>query len=185
MKNGVALDLSKLGLNLVGVNDSGEVSNVHAVSIELISTLLDALDTVGTKDVVEGFEGILGEDDESAEVTTWGELEEIKSVHVADINTWKVASGSLDTSVVVAVDDQRTLAEHEAGVPHLGLASASALLGASTMEVSSGASELESGKETLGAVDVEVVNNEGKFGDIIDSVTTGLNEGSNGGGSES
>ena len=76
-------------------------------------------------------------------MTTWGELEEVESVYVADIDAWEVASGSLDGGIVVAVDDKRTLAEHEAGVSHLGLASASALLGASAMEISGGASVLE------------------------------------------
>ena len=139
----VSLNLSELGLNLIGVDDSSEVSNVHAVSVELISTLLDTLDTVGTEDVVECFESVLGEDDESAEMTTWGELEEVESVHVADIDAWEVASGSLDGGVVVTVDDKRTLTEHEAGVSHLGLTSAFALLGASAMEISGGASVLE------------------------------------------
>jgi hypothetical protein len=185
VENDVGLDLSELGLNLIGVDDSGEVSDVHAASGELISTLLDTLDTVGTENVVEGLESVLGEDDESAEVTTGSKLEEVKSVHVADINAGQVASSSLHGGVGIAVDDERTLAEHEAGVPHLGLTSASALLGASAEQVSGSASILERGEEVLGALNVEVVNNEGKLGDIIDSVTTGLDEGSAGGGSQS
>ena len=185
VENDVGLDLSELGLDLVGVDDSGEVSDVHAASGELISTLLDALDTVGTEDVVEGLESVLGEDDESAEVATGSQLEQVESGDVADINAGQVASSSLHGGVGIAVDDKRTLAEHEAGVPHLGLASAFALLGVSAEQVSGGASVLEGGKEVLGALDVEVVNNEGELGDIIDSVTTGLDEGSAGGGSQS
>ena len=74
---------AELGLDLVGVDDSGEVSAGHHVSAELESTLLDTSLSVGTEDVVEGLEGVLGEDNKSTEVTTWGELEEIQAGDVA------------------------------------------------------------------------------------------------------
>lgn len=66
---------AELALNLVRVDDSGEISAGHHASVKLISTLFNTLLSVGSEDLVEVIEGILGEDDESAEVTTWGELE--------------------------------------------------------------------------------------------------------------
>lgn len=70
-------DHAELRLDLIGVNDSGEVGAGHHVSSELESGLLDTGGSVGTEDVVELAEGILGEDDESSEVTTRGELEKV------------------------------------------------------------------------------------------------------------
>ena len=88
------LDLAELGLNLIGVNDSGEVSAVHHVSVENVSTLFNVSSAVVSEDTVEGLEGVLGPDDESAEVTTGGELEEVKSVNVDEVDTWEVSGGS-------------------------------------------------------------------------------------------
>lgn len=92
----VALDHSELALDLVRVDDSGKVSNVHLVSGELVASLLDTLGTVSAEDIVKSFEGIFGEDDESSDVTTWGKLEEVQSANMTDINSWQVAGISLD-----------------------------------------------------------------------------------------
>jgi len=52
---------------------------------------------VGTEDEVQSLEGISGVDNESSEVTTWSKLEDVKSSDVADVNSWQISSGSLDT----------------------------------------------------------------------------------------
>ena len=74
---------SQFSLDLVGVDDSGQVSAVHDTSVESVVALLLGVSGVASKDVVESFESILGEDNESSEVSTWGKLENIESVHVA------------------------------------------------------------------------------------------------------
>ena len=176
MKNVVASNIAKLCLDGIVVDDSGEVSDGHKVSCKLIATLLDALLAVGAKDVVESFKSILGEDYETTNMTTWSELEEVKSVHVANINTWKVAGASLDLIVVVTVDDKRTLAENETGVSHLGLTRASALLVTSTVEICAGTGSLKGAQETLGVINMQVVNNQRKFGNVIDLVTASLDK---------
>jgi len=70
---------SQFTLNLIGVDDSCEVSAVHDVSVDVISVLFSAFSFVGTEGVVQSSEGILSEDAESTKVTTWGELEDIES----------------------------------------------------------------------------------------------------------
>ena len=77
---------------------------------------MDSLFSVGSEDVVEGSEGVFGEDNESAEVTTWGELEEVESVDVAGIDTGEVAGGSLKVGVLVTVNNKGSLGELEARV---------------------------------------------------------------------
>jgi len=176
---------AELGLDLVGVNDSGEVSAGHHVSAELESTLLHTSLSVGAEDVVEGLEGVLGEDNKSTNVTTWGELEKIQTGDVARIDTWHVSSGLLNLEVSITVDDERSLAEGEARVSHLALASASVLGGSDTGEVASAAEVVEALKKSGSLLLVKAVNNERKLGHIVDLVTTGHHEGTASGGSES
>ena len=110
------LEVSQLGLNLVGVDDSSEISAGHNVSVELVSGLLEGTVSVGTEDGVEGLEGILGEDEESSKMSTWGKLEDVKSVDVASVNTWEVLGLSLNSVGLVSVDDQWTLTHDVSGV---------------------------------------------------------------------
>jgi len=57
-----------------------------------------------TVDGVEGFEGIFGEDEESADVSTWCESENVQGLDIEDFDAWDVSEGSDDT-VVLGVDD--------------------------------------------------------------------------------
>ena len=179
-----SLDGAELGLNLVRVDDSGEVGTVDHVTLELVSALLGSLDGVGTEDVVEAGEGIGGEHDESSNVTTGGELEEVESVDVAGVNTGEVPGASLDVRVTVSVDDQGSLAHGEAGVAVLSL-SVSHLLGfADSVEVLLGSELVEGGEERSGGCGVDGIGDEGQLGDIVDTVTTGHDERSAGSGGE-
>jgi len=179
-----SLDGAELGLNLVRVDDSGEVGTVDGVTLELVSTLLGALGGVGAEDVVEAGEGIGGEDDESSEVTAGGELEEVDSVHVARVDTGEVTGASLDVGVLVSVDDQGSLAHGESGVAVLSF-TVSHLLGfADSVEVLLGAELVEGVEESTGGAGVHGVGDERELGHIVDTVTTGLDERSAGGGGE-
>jgi hypothetical protein len=176
------LGSAELSLDLVGVDDSSEVSAVHHVSVEDVSTLLNVGSSPVSEDAVEGLEGLTGPDNESAEVTTRGELEEVKSVDIDEVNAWEVSSGSLDGIVLLSVDDQRTLSENVSGVSHLALANSDSLGLAGLLEVLTSTEVLEGSKEGLGGVDVEGVNDEGELGSSEDSVSTGEDQRSDGGG---
>jgi hypothetical protein len=60
---------------LIRVDDSSKISDGHLASVKLISSLLNAVLSVSSENVVKVSESILGEDNESAEMTTWSELE--------------------------------------------------------------------------------------------------------------
>ena len=186
---GVGLDgglgSAELGLNLVGVDDSSEISAVHHVSVENVSTLFDVGSSPVSEDGVEGLEGLTGPDDESAEVTAGGELEEVKSVDVNEVDSGEVSGGSLDGLVLLSVDDQGALSQDVSGVSELDLSDSHSIGLASLLEVLGGAEVLEGGQESLGGVDVEGVNNEGELGGAEDSVASGENERSHSGGSNS
>ena len=180
-----SLDLSELGLDLVGVDDSGEVSAVHHVSVEDVATLLDVGSSVVAEDAVEGLEGVLGPDDESAEVTTGGELEEVKSVNVDEVDTWEVSGGSLHILILLSVDDEGTTSEDISGVSHFALAS-SDLLGVSrSLHVITSTNTLEGLEEGLSGVNIEGLNNQGELGDVLDLVASSHNQGSDSGCSNS
>jgi hypothetical protein len=179
LNSGRDLGSAELGLDLVGVDDSGEVSAVHDVAVEDIATLFDVSSAVVAEDTVECLEGILGPDDEATEVTTRGELEEVKSVNVDEVNTGEVSGGSLDALVLLTVDDQGASAENVSGVSQLTVASSDFLGISGSLDVFTSTNVLEGGEEGLGGVNVEGVNNEGKLGDIQDFVTSGKNERSN------
>jgi hypothetical protein len=168
---------------LVRVDDSGEISACHHVTVELIARLLNTLNSVGSEDSVEGGEGILGEDNESADVTSGGELEKVESVDTAGVDSGQVTGGSLEEGVLVSVDNKGTLGNGEARVSHLVLASAS-LVASGVNEGGGGTDFVEDVEESLGGVNIEGVNNEGELGDGINVVTTGKNQRSAGGGSE-
>jgi len=175
---------TELGLDLIGVDDSGEVGAGHHVSSELESALGDTSGSVGTEDVVELSEGVLGEDDESSEVTTGSELEEVQSRDAANVDTGEVSSGALDGVVVVTVDDQGSLADGEATISNLAVASSGGLVVANAGKVAGNTEVVEGLEEGGGLLRVEVVNNKGELGHIVDLVASGHDKRTAGGGSE-
>lgn len=104
--------VSQLGLDLIGVDDSGKVSAGHNRSVHVVAALFSGSIVVGSEDGSEGSEGRLGEDKESSEVTTRGKLEDVESVDVASVNTWKVSGGSLNAILFVVVDEEGSLSDN-------------------------------------------------------------------------
>ena len=114
-------NFSKLGLNLIGVDDSGKIGAGHHVSVQGVSGLLNGVSEVGSEKAVEGLEGASGENNESSEVTTWSELDDVESVDVASINSWEVSSGLGNFGALVSVDDEWTSLQDVSGVSELSL----------------------------------------------------------------
>ena len=176
-------DLAERVLDLVGVDDTGQVSASHHVAVEAVSTLLDTLDAVSSEHLVECLEGVLGEDHEATEMTSGGQLEQVEAVHRAGVDTGHVAGSSLEEGVLISVDEERALLEEEARVAHLAGTSAGSL-SASASQVLGGTALLERGEERLGGLNVERVEHEGQLGDLVDLVAASLHEGSHSGGGE-
>lgn len=82
------------GLDLIGVDDSGQIGVAHAGSVEGVSGFLGSVIFEGSEDGVQGFEGGSGVDAESSDLTTWGQLQNVESVDVADFDSWNVSNGS-------------------------------------------------------------------------------------------
>ena len=73
-------------------------------------------------DRVEGGHGGLGPDDESTDVSTWGELKEVEGLNGASLDTWNVLESS-DNSFILGVDDEGTPSLPVSPVPQLSLSS--------------------------------------------------------------
>lgn len=169
-------DFTELALDLIRVDDSSQIGAGHHGSVELISVLLNTLLSVGTEDLVESFKGVLSEDDETTEVTTRGELEEVESVHGAGINTGEVSGSLLDRWVLISIDDKRSLSHDKAGVSHLSGTASSGLGFSDSVEILLSTKFVQSLEQILGSLNVEGVENERKFGNIHNSVTSGKNK---------
>lgn len=167
---------AEFALYLVRVDNSGKISDGHLASVKLISSLLNTVLSVSSEDVVEVSESILGEDNESSKMTTWGELEQVKSVNAASVNTWEVSGSSLQEGVLISVNNEWTFSQNEARVSHLVLTSTGSLSGADSVEITFSTNFVKSGKESACLFEIEVVNNEGKFWNTVDVVTSGENE---------
>jgi len=177
-------DLAEFVLDLVRVDNSGKVSACNNFSSEVESSLLNSGLGEGTEDFVKSSEGISGEDAESSEVTTWGKLQKVESVHVASVNSWQVTGGSLDEWVLISVNKKRSLSEDEAGASVFSLTGSASLLLDSSEGIFVGTEFGEGGEKSLGGFEVEGVNNKRELWDGIDCVSSGLDEWDASGGSE-
>lgn len=145
----------------------------------------------GTVDGIEGLECSRGPDDETTEVTTWGELEEVEGEDGAGLDTWDVAESSDELLAINGwvVDNQWSTALTVAAATELTLTSAELAGGLDLLDVLGGAYTLEevdsSGSLGDGGVGEDLrVDNERNFWDLGDLVTTGKEESRDGGGSQ-
>lgn len=88
------LGVSDDGLDLIGVDDSGQIGVAHAGSVEGVSGFLGSVVFEGSEDGVQGFKSGGGVDDESTDLSTWGQLQNVESVDIADFDSWNVSNGS-------------------------------------------------------------------------------------------
>jgi len=73
----VCSHFSELGLNLIGVDDSCNISASHGWSVKSPAFLLVRWGLVGSEHGIKSLESVLSEDDESSKMTSWGELKDV------------------------------------------------------------------------------------------------------------
>ena len=146
----------------------------------------------GAVDLIESLEGSGGPDDEAAEVATRGELEEVEGGDGRGLNTGDVAE-ALDDLLAVdsgVVDDEGTTALAVAAATELALTGAELLGLLDLLEIGTSTDSLEEGDGASGldggtTLEDGGVDDKRDLGDGHDLVTTGEEEGSSGGGSQS
>lgn len=176
---GVALGLPDDGLHFGAVDQAGDVGVADEVGLGR------------REDGVQSRKGGRGPDDEAAQVTTWGELEEVQGGDGRGLDTRDVAESTnqLATVGLRVVDDQGTAALAVAAVSQLTLTGTqfAGLLdlddiwaGTDSLQQSDGSR----GLDESGTLESLAGDNERDFGDGGDAVTTGKEESWDGAGSD-
>ena len=98
--------LSDGTLNLIGVDNSGDIGVSHLMDGESPSFLLLTGLSVGTEDVVKFLESTFGPDDESSYVTSRSQLKEVKSADVCDLNSRNISESLDEGNISATVDNQ-------------------------------------------------------------------------------
>jgi hypothetical protein len=182
----ILLSGADLALDLIRVNDTGDIRVADDVLRQAVTLLLGRKTGGGAVDAVEGLKGVLGPDDESTEMSTRGELEKVKTGDISELHTGEVAEGLGDT-VVVLVDDEGTFALDVTTVTALTNTTTELLGVLGLKDIIIGSDRLEQTDGLLGLLKgLSVVgDNEGDLRDIGDLVTTGHHKSGEGRGSQS
>lgn len=181
----VLSDSSQLKLDLVRVDNSGQISASHQVSVKDISSFLDSLYSVASENVVKLSKGIFGPDDKSSQMTTWSKLQKIQSVNVASVDSWEISGSSLNEVVLVSIDNKRSLSHDISGVSDFSVSDSNLSRISGSLQLISNSELLECSEESLGGFNIQAVNDQGEFGNVLDSVSSGEDKGSHSGGSQS
>lgn len=128
-------------------------------------------------DLVEGGKGFLSEDEESADVATWGEAEDVELVDVEGVDAGDVSEGSYDT-VVLGIHDAWSEFLDVLAVAHLTSASSHASGGVDSLDIVPSTDGLEKVDSLFGLLELlsAVADNKRDFWDVVDHVTLGHDE---------
>jgi len=131
-------------------------------------------------------ESRLGPDDESTEVTSGSEGEEVEGTNVGSLDSGNVAE-SLDETLVLSVDDEGTTSLTVLAVTGFSGTGANLLRSDDLGDISVSLETLKGGDGLLGLLDRldRGRDDEGDLGDTFDLVSTGEDERRNGGGGNS
>ena len=165
------------GLDLVRVDETGDVGVADLGGGEDVVLLVDRLLVKSAKDIIEEGKGTLSPDNESAEVSTRGELEQVQSPDVDELDTGEVAEG-LDDTVILVIDNEGTTALTVAAVPQLALSSTELARVGDLDDIGVSLESLEESDGLLGlgeSLDFGG-DDEGDFLDLLDAVATGEDE---------
>lgn len=184
VKHAVGLGGADCRLDLVGVDDAGDVGIGDLAVGESVSLLLSRGLSLAAEDAVQLLEGALSPDDETADVASGGELEQVESADVSDFNAGDVAERLDEGHIGTAVDNERSSARAVSSVSQLSLSGAHLDGVDDLLDIGPGTGVSEEPDGFLGAFDFlgGVADDEGEFGEVVDSVSAGLDEGENGGG---
>lgn len=186
VKRSVFSLVSDDALDGIGVDDLCDIRVGQDGSVEVVASLFLGSNSVGTEDFVKGLEGRFSPDDESSEVTTRSQLSQVKSVDVADFNTWDVFDSSEEGDVFVVVDEEWALSESVSSVSELTLTSSDDLSVGNSFNIFVSTESLQESNDISGLLDTFelVIDNQRKVGDSTDSVASSQDKGSQSGSSQ-
>jgi hypothetical protein len=162
------------GLDFVRVDETVDIRVGHDVGGENVVLLQGSRGFVGTVELIQKRDGTLGPDDETTQVSTGSELQQVETTDVDELKTGQVAE-SLDNTVILVVDNERTTALTMTAVSELTLTGTD-LAGVGDLDnIRVGVDSLQQGNGILGLSNLlnRVVNDERNFLDLLNTVTTG------------
>lgn len=127
MQNEVLSGGSNGRLDLIGVDDSGNIGVGQNGSLQLEVALLFSGLSVGSENGVQSGTGGLGPDDESTQLTTGGQGLQVKSVDISDLNTGDISESLDQLDVLIRVHDQRSFLHLVSLVSELALSGSQGL----------------------------------------------------------
>lgn len=178
VKNSVLFAGSNGTLNLIGVNNSGDIGVSNLTVRKTVSLLLGRSLSPSSENIVQLLEGSLSPDDESSDVSSWGKLEEIKSADMSNFNSGNVSKSFNEGNISTTVDNQRSSSGSVSSVSELSFSSSNFNGVDNLLNISPGSSISKELNGFFGSFNLLnlVANNEGKFGNVINSVSSGLNK---------
>lgn len=167
------------GLYFIGVDDSGEVGIFHGVSLELVTDFFLGVLSDGSEKSIQSLEGGLGPDAESSDLTTGGQLFERKSADIGDFDSGDVSEGLDEFDVFVGINDEGSFSDSVSSVSHFSFSGSESFGVDDFLDIFVGTESLEELDGILGffiGFD-SVFDDEGNFGDLFGSVSSGEYEG--------
>lgn len=111
-------------------------------------------------------------------MASWGELEKVESADVCDFNSWHVSECLDEGNIGSAVDNQRSSSGSVSSVSELSLSGSDLDSVNHLLDISPSSSLSEESDGLLGPLNLldGITDDERKFGDIINSVSSCLDE---------
>ncbi len=165
-------------LDLVGLDETSKIWEGDGWAGQVVSGLGGGVGRLGAEEGIQLLEGSLGPDDQTTEVTSGSEGEEIELVDVGEGDTRQVAEGAANT-VVLVVDDKGSLALDVAAVAELADSRADLARVLALLDVLVQAELLEEADGILGLLEGldTIVNDDWDLRNVRNLVSTSLDEG--------
>jgi len=183
----LALGRAKLGLDLIRVDDAGQIRVGHHGARQMVVGLLAGALGGGAVEGVKAVKGLLGPDDEAAEVTTRSKLKKVQTSNSHKLDTGQVAEGLEEVGLLV-VHNKGSTALDVATVAHFTDSTADLAAGTGLLNISISndlAKELHCISRLSNVLDGFVGNNKRDFRNTSNVMSASLHEGGEGRGSES
>lgn len=169
---------SNNALDFVGVDDFSDIRVSDQRSLEMVSSLALGTDSVGTENLVKSLESGGSPDDESSDLTTWGELSKVKSGDVNDFDTWNVSNGSGELSAFTGINKEWTLSDLVMFASGFSDSCSGGLGVDNFLNIGINTDSLEESNGFLGLFNTFdlVVDNQRNHWSLFDSVSSGVDE---------
>jgi len=178
---GVSWDVDGV-LDFLRVDDSVDIGVGHDGSWESVVGLSLRLLGLSSIDRVQLLKSISGPDDESSEVSSWGELKNVESVNIAEFNSWQVSQSLEHGAVICVVNNQRSSSLSESSVSGLSLSVSKGHGSSHLLNIVKSVKSLEESNSLGGfvdSIDGLVINNQRNFRNVVNVVSSGHNQSGN------